>query len=103
MADFVLRNVEYETDSGVKVIITVKYENFSDPTPQTRFTKGGFGDENKTGSCRIFNRRGLKPRYVIIKFNNKPAKVIVKNKSTYENLLKDRDLIRYCGECSCKL
>jgi len=95
MADYEQRNVEYVTDQGQTVVITIKYENLSNPTPATRFNDGGFGTQDLSGQCRTFNRRGLKPRYVILR-------VVAKTPDIYRQLLSNPNMVRYCGECGCK-
>ena len=106
MADYEQRNVEYVTDQGQTVVITIKYENLSNPTPATRFNDGGFGTQDLSGQCRTFNRRGLKPRYVMLRYgsgnNQKVLRVVAKTPQVFQQLLSNSNMVRYCGECGCK-
>jgi len=106
MADYEQRNVEYVTDRGQTVVITIKYENLSNPTPATRFKDGGFDTQNLSGQCRTFSRRGLKPRYVMLRYgsgkNEKILRVVAKTPQTFQQLLSNANMVRYCGECGCK-
>lgn len=107
MADFTQRNVEYVNDQGQTIVISIKYENFTNPSPQTRFNDGGFGTQDLSGQCRTFNRRGLKPRYVEIRYGSsqdaKTLRVIAKTRQVYDQLLNNPNMVRYCGECGCKI